>query len=112
MNRRQFLTASSLALGATQTLQSASAAQTEVPTQKPKPRLGISTYSYWHFKTQKVPIEHVIREAARLGAPAVDILHRQMDNEERGYLQQLKRTAFQNGVDLICLSIHQDFVDP
>jgi L-ribulose-5-phosphate 3-epimerase len=39
-------------------------------------------------------------------------LHRQMDNEERGYLQQLKRTAFRNGVDLICLSIHQDFVDP
>jgi sugar phosphate isomerase/epimerase len=35
-----------------------------------------------------------------------------MDNEDRPYLQQLKRTAFQNGVDLICLSIHQDFVEP
>src|SRR5687768_9674987 len=35
-----------------------------------------------------------------------------MDSEDRSYLQQLKRTAFQNGVDLICLSIHQDFVDP
>ncbi len=75
-------------------------------------KLAISTYSYWHFRTAKVPIEHVIREASRLGAPAVDVLHRQMDNEERPYLQQLKKTAFQNGVDLICLSIHQDFVDP
>lgn len=78
----------------------------------PKVKLGISTYSYWHFRTEKVPIEHVIREASRLGAPAVDVLHRQMESEERAYLQGLKRTAFQNGVDLICLSIHQDFVDP
>ena len=35
-----------------------------------------------------------------------------MDNEERGYLQKLKRHAFTHGIDLICLSIHQDFVDP
>ncbi len=75
-------------------------------------KLGISTYSYWHFRTAKVPIEHVIVEAGRLGAPAVDILHRQMDSEDRPYLQKLKRTAFQNGVDLMCLSIHQNFVQP
>jgi sugar phosphate isomerase/epimerase len=30
----------------------------------------------------------------------------------RPYLQKLKRHAFRNGIDLICLSIHQDFVDP
>ena len=35
-----------------------------------------------------------------------------MDAEDNGYLQKLKRHAFKNGVDLICLSIHQDFVDP
>jgi sugar phosphate isomerase/epimerase len=32
--------------------------------------------------------------------------------EHRVYLQKLKRHAFTNGIDLICLSIHQDFVDP
>ncbi len=89
---------------------------------KPQPRikLGIASYSYWHFRTEKVPIESVIDRAARLGVEGVDILHRQMDIPEkepltaghRGYLQRLKRHAFRNGIDLICLSIHQDFVDP
>jgi sugar phosphate isomerase/epimerase len=81
-------------------------------TTKAKPKLGISTYSYWHFREPKVPVQAVIEKAAALGVSGVDILHRQMDSEERGYLQKLKRTAFVNGVDLICLSIHQDFVDP
>jgi sugar phosphate isomerase/epimerase len=79
---------------------------------KAKPKLAISTYSYWHFKTTRVPIEHVIEEAGRLGARGVDVLHRQMDSEDRPYLQKLKRTAFRNGVDLMCLSIHQNFVSP
>ena len=78
----------------------------------PKPKLGISSYSYWHFRDPKVSIEKVIENAADLGVHGVDILHRQMDSEDRPYLQRLKRTAFLNGVDLICLSIHQDFVDP
>lgn len=75
-------------------------------------KLGISTYSYWHFAETKYPIEGVIDEAARLGCEGVDILHRQMESEDAGYMQKLKRHAFLNGIDLICLSIHQDFVDP
>ena len=83
-------------------------------------KLGISTYSYWHFRTAKVPIETVIDKAAALGVEGVDILHRQMDIAEKGeldartrtYCQKLKRHAFTNGIDLIALSIHQDFVDP
>lgn len=83
-------------------------------------QLAISSYSYWHFRTAKVPIETVIEKTAALGVAGVDVLHRQMDMpergpltaEHRGYLQKLKRHAFRHGVDLICLSIHQDFVDP
>ena len=45
----------------------------------PKIKLGIASYSYWHFKTTKVPIETVMDRAAELGAEGVDILHRQMD---------------------------------
>jgi sugar phosphate isomerase/epimerase len=90
------------------------------PAQAKHIKLGISTYSYWHFKTEKVPIETVIDKAADLGAAGVDILHRQMDIPEkapldtagRAYLQKLKRHAFVNGIDLICLSIHQNFVSP
>jgi hypothetical protein len=77
-----------------------------------RPRLAVSTYSYWHFRGPKTPIETVIDRAAALGARGVDILHQQMESEEPAYLQRLKRHAFTNGVDLVCLSIHQNFVSP
>src|SRR5688572_12643750 len=44
-------------------------------------RLAVSTYSYWHFKEPKYPVERVIADAARLGFDGVEILHRQMDGE-------------------------------
>lgn len=88
------------------------AAQAAAAPGKPKVKLGISTYSYWHFRDPKVPIETVIDEAARYEVAGVDILHRQMDAEDTAYCNRLKRHAFTNGIDLIALSIHQDFVDP
>jgi L-ribulose-5-phosphate 3-epimerase len=75
-------------------------------------RLGVSTYSYWHFKGSKYPIEKVIDQAARLGFDGVEILHVQMEHESNTYVNKLKRAAFVNGLDLIMLSIHQDFVSP
>ena len=79
---------------------------------KSKVKLGISSYSYWHFRPPKVSIQKVIDKAAHLGVEGVDVLHRQMDSEKPDYLQKLKRHAFLNGIDLIGLSIHQDFVEP
>lgn len=107
-SRRAFLS-SAAAMGAL-----AAAPMVPARSEKPKPRvkLGISTYSYWHFKREKVPIETVIDQACELGVEGIDILHRQMGSEDPAYLQGLKRHAFLNGVDLICLSIHQDFVSP
>src|SRR5687768_14596611 len=80
----------------------------------PLPRIGIgvSSYSYWHFTREKYPIEKVIEDAARLGFDGVEILHRQMADESKAYIQKLKRLALANGLDLIMLSIHQDFVSP
>lgn len=74
--------------------------------------LVLSSYSYWHFRTPKVPIEYVIEEAARLGMAGVDVLHRQLESAEPAYLQKLKSHAFRHGVALSCLSIHQNFVSP
>ncbi len=82
------------------------------PAAKGRIKLALSTYSYWHFRDPKVPVETVIDKAAALGVEGVDVLHRQMDKEDRASLQQLKRRAFVNGVSLVSLSIHQDFVDP
>jgi L-ribulose-5-phosphate 3-epimerase len=75
-------------------------------------KLAVSTYSYWHFRTEKVPIETVIEKAAALNVEGVDVLHRQMSGEDKAYLNKLKRQAFVNGLALVSLSIHQDFVDP
>src|SRR5437764_12485878 len=118
LNRRSFL-ASSACLGATLAL-SAEAQDTKPPASAHKKRikLGIATYSYWHFKTEKVPIETVIEKSAEIGVEGLDILHRQMDIPEkepltaahRSYLQKLKRHAFRSGIAPVCLSIHQNFV--
>src|SRR5213083_766842 len=111
LSRRTFLGAAtcgaaSISLGAESTAGHASGKS------HPRIKLGVSTYSFWHFRPPKVSIETVIEKAGELGVGGVDILHRQMDSEERAYLQKLKRHAFLNGVDLISLSIHQNFVSP
>jgi L-ribulose-5-phosphate 3-epimerase len=82
------------------------------PVEKRRTRFGVSSYSYWHFKGDKVPIESVIEDAGRMGFDGVEILHRQMTSESTDYLNRLKRLAFRNGLDVIQLSIHQDFVSP
>ncbi len=118
MNRRSFLATGTLAAVSTAIPRSLHAGKTTAS--RPPIRLAISSYSYWHFKTARVPIETVIDKAAGLGVTGVDILHRQMDipekepltAEHRGYLARLKRHAFTRGGDLMALSIHQDFVDP
>jgi sugar phosphate isomerase/epimerase len=118
-SRRTFLSAAALG-GAAFTTGINPLTAAEAAPAKTKIKLGLSSYSYWHFRTTKVPIETVIEKAAALDVPGVDILHRQMDipekepltPEHRAYLRKLKRHAFLNGVDLIAFSIHQDFVDP
>jgi sugar phosphate isomerase/epimerase len=117
LNRRAFLAATTCS-GAAAALGAEPASST--PSSQPRVKLGIATYSYWHFRSAKVPIETVIDKAAAIGVEGVDILHRQMDLDEKGpltaetraYCQKLKRHAFRNGLDLICLSTHQNFVSP
>ena len=75
-------------------------------------KLAVSTYSYWHFRTPKYPVELVIADAARLGFDGVEILHRQMTDESPAYVNALKQAAFKNGLALPMLSIHQDFISP
>lgn len=77
------------------------------------PKIGVSTYSFWRFRADsKLPVEECIRQAAAMGFDGMEILHRQMDSEANYYLQNLKRIAFMEGVDLCGFSIHQGFVYP
>lgn len=120
VNRRAFLSRSAATAATLAGASSLTPAAAAPATAAPPIKLGIASYSYWHFKTQRVPIETVIDKAAQLGVSGVDILHRQMDIPEkepltadhRAYLARLKRHAFKKGIDLVALSIHQDFVDP
>jgi sugar phosphate isomerase/epimerase len=78
----------------------------------PRIRIAVSTYSYWHLRGDKYPIENVIEQAARLGFDGVEVLHRQMTDESPVYVNKLKQLAFRHGLALPMLSIHQDFISP
>ena len=107
MDRRKFLSTAALLPFAGSLLNSCGNS-----IMRPKYKFAIATYSYWHFREPKVTVQEVINHAANLGADGVDVLHVQMDNETPEYLTSLRRQAEDNGIELICLSIHQDFVDP
>jgi sugar phosphate isomerase/epimerase len=79
---------------------------------KRRSRIGVSTYSFWHFTDERVEVADCIERAAVMGFDGVEILHQQMSSEENSYLQDLKQRAFRNGLDLMGFSIHQGFVSP
>lgn len=76
-------------------------------------RLAVSTYSFWQFRNSDLrDIEQCIELAGQWGFDGVELLHRQMLNEDNSYLQRLKRRAFVNGLDLCGFSTHQGFLSP
>ncbi|MCA9121794.1 MAG: sugar phosphate isomerase/epimerase [Planctomycetaceae bacterium] len=76
-------------------------------------RIAVSTYSFWQFRHQELrDVEDCINRSAEMGFDGVEILHRQMESEDNGYLQRLKRAAFVNGIDLCGFSTHQGFLSP
>ena len=87
-------------------------AQSPAGASSPRIKIAVSTYSYWHFREPRYPVEKVIDDAARLGFDGVEILHRQMTDESPAYVNKLKQAAFRHGLALPMLSIHQDFISP
>ncbi len=76
-------------------------------------RIAVSTYSFWQFRHKDLrDIERCIDLASEWGFDGVEILHRQMESEDKGYLQRLKRRAFVSGLDLCGFSTHQGFLSP
>ena len=76
----------------------------------PPLRLGVASYSYWHFTPEKVPLEYVIDQAHALGLRGVEVVQKQLESEEPSYLNHLRRYAFRKGVTLYNLGTAQDFV--
>ena len=113
--RRTFLTASAATLAAaTATPEALASAPAQPKDPPPRPnRIGVSTYSYYQFRNKELrSIETCIDLAAEHGFDGVEILHRQMQQEDNAYLQRLKRRAFLLGLPLIGFSTHQTFLSP
>ena len=117
-NRRDFIRKSAIAavgMGVAASCDTSSKEKTT--TEKKKTRcnpIGVSTYSFWQFNGPKenAPIEDCIEKAAEMRFDGIEFLLVQMQSEENGYLQKLKRQAFHAGLDLMGFSTHQGFVYP
>ena len=114
--RREFLTRCATAAGMVGLATTAGASSSKAAEKTDRRRgnpIAVSTYSYWRYrKDTKLSIEQCIDLAGQAGFDGVEILHIQMQSETNGYLQNLKRRALLNGLDLCGFSTHQDFVSP
>lgn len=108
-DRRSFLaTTAALATGAL-----AARADDKPAAAAPPNRIAVSTYSFWQFRHADLRnLDTCLDLAADMGFDAVEILHRQMTNEEPGTLQRIKQRAFLRGLSLCGFSTHQGFLYP
>ncbi len=120
-DRRVFLNRTAGVLAACGLTTHARAADPPQPPAKQRlPRFAVSTYSFWQFGRKELgharnelrDIGKCIDLAAEYGFDGVEILQVQMESEDNNYVQQLKRRAFVNGLDLCGFSTHQGFVSP
>ena len=116
--RRQFLSgAAGAALAVSGS--SAIAQQADSPQAPAKPiqnRIGLASYSLWQFKNNQLrELKKNLDLAAQWGFAGVEVLERQIGaNHEKdaAYIQELKRHALLNGLDLYGLATHQTFLTP
>ena len=95
LTRRSFLGASLAALPVSVVSLDGQVQPASKPAAKARPiKLAVSSYSYWHFRGERTPIEHVIDDAARLGFDGVEILHRQMPGEDAAYVREKRGSGY------------------
>ena len=84
-NRRGFLGMAGLAAVA-----GSGPASGQAPTTPPRRRhsIGVSTYSFWQFRGERLGIAACIEKAAAMGFDGVEILHVQMEDESPPATQQ------------------------
>jgi sugar phosphate isomerase/epimerase len=74
--------------------------------------IGVSTYSFWQFRGERLGIEACIDKAATMGFDGVEILHVQMHDDSTAAINSIKRRAHSLGLALMGFSTHQGFVSP
>jgi sugar phosphate isomerase/epimerase len=121
-HRREFLqwagvTGTSAALGlagatATKAISQDRAGSGDASPEHRRNPIGVSTYSFWQFRGERLGIPACIDRAAAMGFDGVEILHIQMEDQSQAALQKLKRQAHSLGLALMGFSTHQGFVTP
>jgi|SRR5579871_1329067 len=119
ISRRQLVGLSAIGMGAG-LVRPLLADDATKPVNHPTNRIGVSTYSFWHFRGDPTPIATCIEQAADMGFDGVEILHVHMEEAakaaggqvDKPLLRSLKRRAFSLGLDLMGFSTHQGFVTP
>jgi L-ribulose-5-phosphate 3-epimerase len=109
-NRREFLASAGLAAALGSAAPAAVGAEGETPRRRNP--IGVSTYSFWQFRGERLDIPACIDRAAAMGFDGVEVLHVQMADESNAALQKIKRQAHSLGLALMGLSTHQGFVSP
>lgn len=74
--------------------------------------IGVSTYSFWQFRGERLGIPECIDRAAAMGFDGVELLLVQMRDTSNPALQDIKRRAHSLGLALMGFSTHQGFVTP
>ncbi len=74
--------------------------------------IGVSTYSFWQFRNERLGVEECVDKAAEMGFDGVELLLIQMTDESNAALQKIKRRAHARGLALMGFSTHQGFVYP
>jgi sugar phosphate isomerase/epimerase len=105
------LIASTMAAGAGAAQAQDKSGDARTPRHNPRP-IGVSTYSFWQFRGERLGIVDCIDKAAAMGFDGVEVLHVQMRDESNPALQAIKARAFANGLALMGFSTHQTFVSP
>lgn len=113
--RRSALGAAAIAAGLVPGAQSyllASERQDGHASQGKRNPIGVSTYSFWQFRGERLGIPACIDKAAAMGFDGVEILHVQMEDESSAAIGKIKRQAHSLGLALMGFSTHQGFVSP
>ena len=74
--------------------------------------IGVSTYSFWQFRGERLGMAACLDKAAAMGFDGVELLHVQMDDESPAAVNRIKRQAHSLGLALMGFSTHQGFVYP
>jgi L-ribulose-5-phosphate 3-epimerase len=117
-NRRGFLRragalgSAAFALGGTSRSPAADGGAPAPPAARRGNPIGVSTYSFWQFRGERIGIDACLDRAADMGFDGVEVLHVQMRDESNAALQTIKRRAHALGLALMGFSTHQGFVTP